>query len=150
MNSTPFFVVPVRRKRDLLVARQKARQVAHLLRFEAHEEACVAAGAFAVACQAFAAVRGFDLCFHIDQHQLVVEARANHPEVDCRAFLKLAKPLPPRDVPLSAEDLAFMLPQLNQQSASHLFEEIARQNQEVLALLHELRQAPPAPSPSAA
>src|SRR5262249_30282529 len=45
----PLLLLPLRRKRDALLARRQARQVASLLRFDPGEQACVAALVFELA-----------------------------------------------------------------------------------------------------
>jgi hypothetical protein len=72
----PFWTLRVHEKRDVLVARHKARQMAHLLHFPPLEEACIAAGVFAIAAQAREHYEICDLCFQLDHHQLVVFARS--------------------------------------------------------------------------
>jgi len=76
--SKPFWTLRVHDKRDVLVARHKARQMAHLLHFPPLEEACIAAGVFAIAAQARDHYEIYDLCFQLDHHQLVVFARPLH------------------------------------------------------------------------
>lgn len=78
----PFWTLRVHDKRDVLVARHKARQMAHLLHYPALEEACIAAGVFAIAAQARDHYEIYDLCFQLDHHQFVVFARPLHPEED--------------------------------------------------------------------
>src|SRR6185295_4616717 len=76
----PFWTLRVHDKRDVLVARHKARQMAHLLHFPPLEEACIAAGTFAIAAQARDYYEIYDLCFQLDHHQFLVFARPLHAE----------------------------------------------------------------------
>ena len=75
MAAKPFWTLRVHDKRDVLVARHKARQIAHMLHFPALQEACIAAGAFAIAAQARDFYEICELCFQLDNHQLLVFAR---------------------------------------------------------------------------
>jgi len=75
MAAKPFWTLRVHDKRDVLVARHKARQIAHMLHFPPLQEACIAAGAFAIAAQARDFYEICDLCFQLDNHQLMVFAR---------------------------------------------------------------------------
>jgi hypothetical protein len=151
MPPPPFLTFAVRRKRDVVRVRHCARQVAALLHFPNTEQACIAAGAFTVACQALAALREFLLCFQIRDGQLHVYARRSYtepappnpsaevPSGPAEGILRLAKPLP-EDRVLSEVDVAWLV-QLSEEENGGIFEEIVKQNQEVLALLHELHVA---------
>ncbi len=92
----PFWTLRVHDKRDVLVARHKARQMAHLLHFPPLEEACIAAGTFAIAAQARDHYEIYDLCFQLDHHQFVVFARPLHAE-------EFSAPCPPRAKNLANE-----------------------------------------------
>ena len=98
-NSTPFWLFPVRDKRDFLALRQKARQIAHLLHFPPLQEACVAAGVFAIAAQARETLGACEICFQLEQQHLTVQARTLASEAGTakpadspRPLLKLSKP----------------------------------------------------------
>lgn len=143
--TSPFFRVSIRHNRDLLLVRQKARQLSHLLQFDPNEEACIAAGTFAVGLQAKAHLCECEICFSIENRQLFVHARSKNSEnlassavanAD-KQVLKLRKPIPEHTILPSLDDLAWMLGQVDQQSPPRLFEEVVRQNQEILMLLHE-------------
>jgi hypothetical protein len=152
MTAHPFLTLPIRQKKDAITARHRARQVASLLHFDGQQQACVAAAAFAVVCQALAVVGRCLLCFQIEENQLHVYVRtsAEHPECstrriscgtpvaggDARALLRLVKPLP-EDRGLAEADLAWLVHNTEETPAG-LFEEVVKQNQEILSLLHEL------------
>lgn len=153
MAPEPFLVAPVRSCRDLLHARHRARQVAQLLKFADLDVSCIAAGAFVVAQQARQAFGRAELCFALVQRQLRIYARAaESAEAVCSCVLE--KPLPAHDVPLAAEDIAWLVRQVERLAPTNLHAEISRQNQEILTLLVALRgqQATCAPevSPRAA
>ena len=74
-GSTPQWAFPLRAKRDVLVVRQRARQVAHLLRFSPLDQACIAAGVFLIADQARRAYSASEICFRLEDRHLIVYAR---------------------------------------------------------------------------
>lgn len=147
--------IPLRTKRDLLVARQRARQVAALLRFDFPEQACIAAGAFTVAAQGLRGDCPSRLCLQLENNCLrisLIAAPGNRlslsaRRVKCRTStakaFQLVKPLPETAPPLASDDLNWVLKELTKRTPASAFEEIERQNQEVLALIHALRQAQP-------
>lgn len=143
----PFYRLPVRRKRDILLARLKARQVAHFFHFDAQQEACITAGTFAIGCQALLQFSQFEIVFQVDHHKLEIFAEIpNHtsslpPNYDKNVILlKLAKDLPESSQVLSSDDLTWMMSRLEQQVSLNLFEEVCRQNQEILMFLHALQK----------
>src|SRR5262249_34674724 len=89
------------------------------------------------------------LCFQLEANQLHVFARAgkNSEKFGNRiaallvpqgqAPLRLSKPLPAEQT-VAESDLAWLV-QNGSDPTADLFEEVIRQNQEVLTLLHELR-----------
>lgn len=159
MTITPFLALVLRRKKDALSARQKARRVANLLGYDTQEQACIAAGAFVVACQALTLFGRARLCFQIENNQLDVfaqelknpsqeSAKASSANritglfrtVDPKTLYRLSKPLPPEQSPHFAEmDLGWLVTKVEETACSGLFDEIIKQNQEMLTLLHELR-----------
>lgn len=141
---TALITIPVRSKRDLLLARQRARQIAALLHFEPADQACIAAGTFAVAHDALGRVGPCTLSIRLADQSLHVSAGAERPDETGESEnqgLRLVKPLPAMARAFAPEDLAWMLDQLTQHSPFRVFEEIHRQNQEMLVLLHALRTA---------
>lgn len=156
MTVTPFLTLKIRCKKDAVVARSRARRVASLLSFDPHEQACIAAGTFVIACQALMLFGKGRICFQIENHQLQVfaqEARDTaeavpaaskrltglFPELDPKTLFRLAKALPPQERPAEEMDLGWLVKKVEETACSSLFDEIVRQNQEILALLHELR-----------
>jgi hypothetical protein len=152
MNNS-LLTVAVRRKKDLLRLRQRGRQIAALLGYEAYDQSAIAAGVFAIACQT---LREYGPC--VVHFQLVdnvfrvvpVGARKHtqptagrfqgwYGSVDAAPALRIEKPLPPREPPLSAEDAVFAAQHLERLTPSNLFEEIERQNQELLQAMIDLR-----------
>ncbi len=140
--------LPLRSKRDVLFARQRARQVAALLHFSPDEQACIAAGAFAVAAEALRQALSGELCLQIENHALHIfprasAARGKQPAIlsffTAQRSLRMVKPLPAEAPPLADEDLAWIAAQLEDHAPGSLFEEVRNQNQEVLALLSALQ-----------
>jgi hypothetical protein len=157
MTITPFLTLKLAGKKDALFARQRARRVASLLSFDFHEQACIAAGAFVIACQALVLFGKARLCFQIENHQLEIFALDARPETeqlaahfskrltgafqdaDAKMQYRLSKPLPAQENGASELELGWIVSQVEQNSGCGLFDEIIRQNQEVLTLLHEVR-----------
>jgi hypothetical protein len=130
---THLLLIQIRCKRDALLARRQARQVASLLGFNPAEQACTAALVFELATQALTQAASVRLRFAVAQDRLLV-----CPEGDGPA-LRVEKPLPPRDPAVPAEDLSFVVRELAKRTAVNLFEEVQKQNQELLRTLLELR-----------
>ncbi len=130
---TPFLLVEVRRRRDAVLARRRARQVAGLLGFEPNEQACVAALVFELACQALTQAGRTSLRFTVERDRLLVAPAGEVPA------LRVEKPLPPREPAVGQEDLAFVVRELEKLAPASLFEEVQRQNQELLRALLELQ-----------
>ena len=164
MTTTPFLTLSLRGKKDVVLARQRARRVASLLCFDLHEQACIAAGTFVVACQALLVMGRARLCFRLENQQLLVYAEeAPAPgesaaatamgqrlagllaDTDSETLFRLAKPLPARDLPVDEVELGWLVQQVEKTACHGLFDEIVKQNQEVLALLHEVRLYQAAP-----
>jgi hypothetical protein len=147
MTTPAFFTFPIRRKRDTILVRHKARQIAAMLQFSVQEQACIAAGTFFIACQALQSGRRSAIEFRIAEHQLLVQARLGTPTTDDAAqrLVRLEKPLPGEPV-IAESDMSWILYN-SDPGRGLIFEEMVKQNQEVLTLLHDLqvlaRQAVP-------
>ena len=157
MTIAPFLALKLRGKKDAVLARQRARRVASVLSFDVHEQACIAAATFVVACQALMIFGKARLCFQIQTHQLQIFAQdldeetdavlqpvskrlaGIFPEVVPKTLFRLTKPLPPQLHPAEEVDLAWLVNQIEETACRGLFDEIVKQNQEILSLLHELR-----------
>ncbi len=146
-------ILPLVSKRDVLLARQRARQIAALFHFPAQEQSCIAAGAFAVAAQALRETKTAELCFQVVDRKLLIFPRARKVEVQpgtpappntgtaTDGLLRLVKALPPAGAEFPPEDMVWLVNQLHQGGRFNLFEEIQHQNQEMLALIHGLQHA---------
>jgi hypothetical protein len=133
------------RKRDVIEARQRARQVAGLLGFDARDQACIAAGVFALARQVYRRQAGITLFFQVKHRVFHVFFGKGHGTVTDAPCIE--KPLPGK--PFFAEaDIKWMVRQLVRRPAPTVFEEIEKLNQELLqALLDEGRGRVRAPAP---
>jgi hypothetical protein len=143
MTTLPFLTLPVRGKKDAILVRQRARQVAALLRFPPAEQACVAAATFAIVCQGLQQLGSCAVAFAIENRQLHVYVQDGGPLAPgansvnrIAEQLRLVKPVPPEST-VAESDLALILRTAGTAPVS-LFEEIVKQNQEVLTLLREL------------
>jgi hypothetical protein len=143
--------LPLRTRRDAVLARQRGRRLAALLQYGPHEQTLVGAGTFAVASQALEILGQADLCFQVDRKTLHVFAQPARPVSRsnnrlCKApqpaavLLRLARALPEQRE-FSEADLRWIVDQLPLLEPVNLYEEMRRQNQEMLGLLHALHSA---------
>ncbi len=158
MTITPFLAFSLRRKKHAVLARHRARRVASLLRFDPSEQACIAAGTFVIACQAMELFARPSLYFQIENHQLDIFAEEAEPSLEtpglsashrlagllppvepARIPYRLVKPLPTHDGAADEVDLAWLVRSIETTAGHIVFDELVKQNQEVLALLAELR-----------
>src|SRR5271168_4958653 len=100
--SQALFSLPLRNKRDSMIARQRTRQLAGLLGYDIQEQARIAAGVFAVAWQILSLRSPVQLCFHLNNDMLQVHALSGRPLAgnwaahEGRSVVCLEKPLPER------------------------------------------------------
>jgi hypothetical protein len=140
----PLLTLKLRTKRDLVVVRQRARQLAGLLGFVIQDQAALAAGVFALACQVAGEAGRGSVHFYLRNGTLDVtalpDARRRPDSVEDRTNvgLRLSKALPGDGPRLSPEDAAWAIQELNKRTPLRLFEEIQKLNQELLQTLHEL------------
>jgi len=139
-GSTPQWTFVLRERRDVLAVRQRSRQIAHLLQYPPLEQACIAAGVFVIADQARRAYSAPEICFRLEDGQLVVFARPLSESMMTAEgpLLKLAKPLPDGAKNQSLEDLGWLIARIADQTPRDLYGELRRQNEDVLQLLHLL------------
>ncbi len=148
MTITPFLTLNLRRKKDLLLARQRARRVASLLGYDIEEQACIAAGVFVVACQGLERFGQGRLCFQIADRQLRVFAEESGAQaggnriskllVESTGTIRLVKRLP-AEQNIEERDLSWLVHKVEATACDGVFAEVVKQNQELLAILHELR-----------
>jgi hypothetical protein len=135
----------LRNKRDAMVARQRARQLAGLLGYDNHDQAVIAAGVFAIAWQVLGLRSPVELSFDIENNLLRVFARSRRRPADeatspSTSVLCLEKPVPER-TRIGLDDLAWAIDCLDNITPAQMYEEIYRLNQELLATLHALQMA---------
>ncbi|MBY0526661.1 MAG: hypothetical protein K2R98_24910 [Gemmataceae bacterium] len=126
--STSILALPLRRRRDLLAARQRARQIASLLGFDRDERAVVAATAFEFARLTLEERDGATLHFVLAADRLQVFAEPG-------MSFRLERPLPEKGRAMCAEDVRWAVQELQMLTPIDLFEEVHHQNQEILLAL---------------
>jgi hypothetical protein len=159
----PILTLEIRRKSDVLAARQRARQVAGMLGFEAVDQAWIAARVFEVACRVHALREG-GIRFQLEGDALQVvpvpverrrgvgtlppstrawnaagadrllRAIAMQPPEPSTARLEAR--LPHGRARVAREDLAFLAKRLAQLTPLNVFEEVRRLNLEVIDSRH--------------
>ena len=143
MVNTPVFTHRLRRRRDLLAVRQRARQTAGLLGFSATEQHRIAAAVFEVACGVFGTVRHVSIQFAIEGQTLrvcpvVPDAGKAGQFQKVGKSLRLERALSPKGASIAPEDLAWALHELARLTPLDVFEEIVEQNRELLLAHQEL------------
>jgi hypothetical protein len=136
------FTLPVKRKRDLLRARQLVRRAAGLLGFDATDQMCLAAAAFDLACQAHAVSGRADVCCEIadDCFNVVCLPAAGarlSPAIDQPSLPRICKRLPPVEA-AARDDVPWMLKKAAELAPLDVFDEMRQINQELLRTLLEL------------
>jgi hypothetical protein len=151
--TTSILTLPLRNKRDVLLARQRARQIAKLLGFDPREQACIAAGAFAIARTGMQHAGRRALTFQLEGNLLQIVpvlGRRRHAGLErllrrlasgTSSELRLEKPLPAQGAAVDRAELAWVVEELAGLTPLDVFAEIERQNQELLHTLHELHTA---------
>lgn len=153
---TPLLTLRIQSQRDVVLARQRARQIAGLLSFSPRCQTALGAAVFELALHV--ARRGGSLQFELRDDALHViphlttgaasghgretrrwtnrlparEGRENAPP------LRLVEPLPDQARSPAREDLSWLIAQLTRHTPLSLFEEICQQNRELLRALQEL------------
>jgi hypothetical protein len=157
---TPILTLKIRNRRDVLRARQRARQIAGLLGFELLEKTAIACAVFEIARRACRSMGGSAIRFQLDESTLAVfpvkcgHGRADvdlHSSWDSKPFhpaepatdsmLRLDRPQPSRALPLDRESLAFVAAELSRLTPFDVFEEIHQHNQELLDVCQQLAAA---------
>jgi hypothetical protein len=133
--TTPLYTLKLGSRRDIVLARQRARQIAGLLGFPPAEQTCIAAAVFEIARTAYEATGSSTLCFQADDGVFRVFP-SRRPAGGC---LRLEKSLPADAPALAREDLEWAVRELARFSRLNLFEEIRQQNQELLHAVHKLQ-----------
>ncbi|MCI0638134.1 MAG: hypothetical protein L0Y72_05060 [Gemmataceae bacterium] len=138
---------------DMVRARQRARQIARLLRFDPYDQIGVAAAAFTIASQAVHNQTSAELRIDIDDAVLHLYAeptsgspppkrapamsRKNTSQSARQAF-RFERRLPDAACESPVEDLVWMIEQLDRELPLDWIDEMELQNHETLQLLHVL------------
>jgi hypothetical protein len=130
------------RKRDLLVARLRLRQLCQLLGFAPLETAKIACAAFEIACRERTRQGRLDVNFALEDKLLrVVFARVGTTAEDLQQPLAQIAVEVPEEARLAREDMGWALQQLLRLDRPDLFAELRRHNQDLLQILSQLEQA---------
>lgn len=124
--------ISLRKKRDLVRSRQRARQIAGLLGFDAREQMEFAAAVFELARVVQREERCGRLRFRLGATVIRVEP------VQSNLGLCLEKPVDEARFRMSREDLVWAVRELDHGTPLNVFEEMEKQNQELLTVLGEL------------
>ena len=131
--SRSIHTVKLRTPRDVIVARQRARQIAGLLGFAPEEQAFITA---AVGEVARSIGRG-SLEFQVDDNILRVAPGTREPG---RKRLRLEKALPRKATALDPDHLAWAIQELEHLTPLNVAEEVRQQDRELLRVMHELQK----------
>jgi hypothetical protein len=133
---TSLLTLRVRSRRDILVARQRARQIAGLLRFSPRRQYAIGAAVFEIALNLTHQPGGGSLQFELHDETLHVGARDRHLQVPGLHSLSECVP-DPEQLP-AREDLPWLIEQLMWYTPLNLFEEIRQHNRALLDALQAL------------
>ena len=128
-----------RRRRDWLLVRHRARQVAALLGYSPEEQATLAATAFELSRRACETTGRLHIHFDLAADKLLVLPEAAN-STPTPPLLRLELVLPPRRPELGTLDLPFVIKQLVERTPLDVLKEIERQNMELLRLAAEARK----------
>jgi hypothetical protein len=128
--SEPILTLRLRSKRDVLIARQRARQVAGLLGYDRPQQVQIAAATFDLAA-AFLRQKGRGvLRFHASAGSLRV---CTEP-----VMLRLERPLPAGVLDMASGDVAWAAGTLDDLTPLDVYEEMVQLNRELVQALREL------------
>jgi len=120
-------------KKDLVQIRQRARQLAALLGYGARDQAILAAGVFALACQRHRCQGRTTWNFSLENGHLRI-----FPEDMDRRSGQIEKWLPEKSA-LSEADIRWVTKEMGRQATVDIFGEIQKLNQELVQALLEVR-----------
>jgi hypothetical protein len=133
----------LRTRRDLVLVRQRSRQISRLLGYDAAEQSRLAAAVFQLACLAYEKSCCPEVIFRLTDGHLQVVACPGRPRKGAAdgppPSAVVERPLPKKDLPLERPDLAWAVQQLARLTPLNLFDEIRQQNQELVQALQELQ-----------
>jgi hypothetical protein len=132
MNNT-FLTLKLFGKRDILLARQRARQIARLLGYEPLEQSWIAASVFEMARSALQSQHKATLDFELKGNLLAIAVSCGKPPKSKKNPSRLF-PLPNNPMSQDRHDLPWIARELDRLTPFNLFEEIQQQNLEILQL----------------
>jgi hypothetical protein len=142
--ATPILTVTLSKKRDLLLARQRGRQIASLLGYDAEWCAVVAAQVFELASVLLRRECPCEIVFQVTDNSFEVFPRENGnafrqlrtaPADRGEAVCRLDVPLPRNDRSMTAADASWIVGVLGHLAPFDPFEEIEKQNREFLDVM---------------
>lgn len=125
--------LPIQRKRDLFLARQRGRQIASLLNLERDRQTSIAAAVFEMAAQV-CGKKGAKLRFQLTDNGFQVLVLPRSP-------LCLDVPLTTLGSKLDCTDLTWAVQELHRNTPLDITEEARHQNRELLRVMQELESA---------
>jgi hypothetical protein len=133
----------LRRKRDLLRLRQRARQLARALGYAARDQALIAASVFQLGCWALEQGHRCQITFRVADGQLLAvpvpgKVASSHDAADPNG-VQLEWSLPRRDSGLTPVDVVWAMRELERLTPLDLFEEVRQQNADFLLALNDLQ-----------
>jgi hypothetical protein len=131
----------VERKRDVIVARQRARQVAALLGFEIPEQTRIASAVFELARQALEQVGRARLDFEVADGQLHVRPHGDEAWPAGVPLWHLELPLPQGAALVADDDLPWVASKLMEEAPANVFDEFVHLQHELLRALLELQRS---------
>jgi hypothetical protein len=138
MTTTTLLHLKLNRRPALVLARQRSRQVARLLGFDAADQARIAAAVFHLAAHAFQHAASREIVFQLAGGALhVYPVCGKKKPAGAEPPLRLERRLP-RELAMPPEDVAWVVQELARITPANLFEEIRQQNQELLHAFQEL------------
>jgi hypothetical protein len=139
--NTSLLTLRVRRKRDLVLARQRARQLAGLLGFDLRGQLAFACGVFEAACRAALQLGRITLEFRLTGDALQAHCRQSVTADPETVPIPCVQKRLPHPLPQDREDLAWLVDKFTRRLPEDLFDELRQQNSEMLRALAELQQA---------
>jgi hypothetical protein len=131
LMSEPILTLRLRSKRDVVLARQRARQVAGLLGYDRPEQVQIATAAFDLAA-AFLRQKGRGVFrFHASAGTLRMQTE---PVI----VLRMERPLPPGVLDMASGDVAWAAETLDDLTPLDVYEEMVQMNRELLQVVRQL------------
>lgn len=132
------FTHSVNGKRDLVLVRQRARQIGALLGFSAQDQAGLAAGVFALACQVYRRRGRTTWNFSVENRRFRIGPQTDNAWLPGVGSVGIAKLLP-EQAAMSGPDIGWVARELSRLGPVDVFGEMQKLNQELLGALLEIR-----------